>query len=40
MVEKIQSNKIKIDTLEENIQANKIDLEANQLEIELLKEEK
>ena len=40
MVEKVQSNKLKIENLEETIQANKIDMEANQLEIELLKEEK
>jgi hypothetical protein len=40
MVEKVQSNKVKIENLEETIQANKIDMEANQLEIELLKEEK
>jgi hypothetical protein len=31
---------VKIENLEETIQANKIDMEANQLEIELLKEEK
>ena len=29
MVEKVQSNKVKIDNLEETIQANKIDMEAN-----------
>lgn len=40
MVDKITSNKSKIDELEEFIQAQKIDLEANQIEIELLKDEK
>ena len=40
MVAKITSNKAKIDELEELVQAQKIDLEANQIEIELLKDEK
>ena len=40
MVDKITSNKGKIDELEEGVQAQKIDLEANQIEIELLKDEK
>ena len=40
MVAKITSNKTKVDELEELVQAQKIDLEANQIEIELLKDEK
>lgn len=40
LVEKISSNKVRIDELEETIQAQKIDLEANALELDLLKEEK
>ena len=40
MVEKVQSNRAKIDGLEEELQAAKIDLEANQIEIEMLKDEK
>mmetsp|Transcript_7730 Transcript_7730/g.11981 ORF Transcript_7730/g.11981 Transcript_7730/m.11981 type:complete len:253 (-) Transcript_7730:2560-3318(-) len=40
MVEKIQKNKMKIDELEETVQAHQIDIEANNLEIEMLKEEK
>ena len=40
MVEKVQSNRAKIDALEEELQAAKMDVEANQIEIELLKDEK
>ena len=40
MVEKVQSNRAKIDGLEEELQAAKIGLEANQIEIEMLKDEK
>lgn len=40
MVEKVQTNRGKIDGLEEELQAAKIDLEANQIEIEMLKDEK
>lgn len=40
MAEKIQSGKKRIDELEETIQANKIDLEANDLELQMLKDEK
>lgn len=40
MVEKVQTNRAKIDGLEEELQAAKIDLEANQIEIEMLKDEK
>ena len=40
LVEKISNNKVRIDELEETIQAQKIDLEANALELDLLKEEK
>ena len=38
MGEKIQTNKIRIEELELTIQNNNIDLEANQLEIEMLKD--
>lgn len=40
VVEKVQNQKNKTEELAEQIQANKIDMEANQLEIEMLKEEK
>jgi len=40
LVEKISNNKVRIDELGETIQAQKIDLEANALELDLLKEEK
>lgn len=39
-VDKVQHQKGKIDELEENLQAHKIDIEANQLEVEMLREEK
>ena len=40
LVEKVKKNKAAIEELEEAIQGNKIDLEANQLEIDALKDEK
>lgn len=40
LAEKIQKQKQRIETLEEEVQAAKIDLEANNIELELMKDEK
>jgi hypothetical protein len=40
LVEKLASQKAKVENLEEELQASKIDLEANQIELDLVKDEK
>ena len=40
LVEKLASQKAKAENLEEELQASKIDLEANQIELDLVKDEK
>ena len=40
LIEKISTGKIKIDELQEKVQAHTMDLEANNLELDMLKEEK